>query len=196
MDFHLREVRVDGERVKYSSFKGGTIKGELIIEDQKREYIIKRSFGVTKKEDTSVILDYLTGEEQLWINRDEPGKSFLGINKSTFEKTLFIGQLAVAFTKDKEEEIMDKITDVFGCSQDEVSVAKALEKIENIKKGLTTTRGVGALDLLKKKNSEILQERYEAYKLSEKNLEWEQELLNEKMKREELEEGYRETSDL
>lgn len=186
--FSPKRGKGDSERVKYSSFKGGTIQGELIIEDQKREYIIKRSFGMTKKEDTSVILDYLTGEEQLWINRDEPGKSFLGINKSTFEKTLFIGQLQVAFTKDKEEEIMDKITDVFGCSQDEVSVAKALEKIENLKKELTTTRGVGALDLLKKKHSTIIQERYEAYKLSEKNLEWEQELLTEKMKREELEE--------
>jgi uncharacterized protein YhaN len=187
--FSPKRGKGDGERVKYSSFKGGTIQGELVIEDQKRQYIIKRSFGVTKKEDTSVILDYLTGEEQQWISREEPGKSFLGINKSTFEKTLFIGQLGVAFTKDKEEEIMDKITDVFGCSQDEVSVARALEKIESLKKGLTTTRGVGELDLLKKKHSAILEERYEAYKLSEKNLEWEQELLNEKMKREALEEG-------
>lgn len=187
--FSPKRGKGQGERVKYSSFKGGSIKGELIIEYQKRKYIIKRSFGVTKKDDSSVILDYLTGEEQEWISRDEPGKSFLGINKSTFEKTLFIGQLAVAFIKDKEEEIMDKITDVFGCSEDEVSVTKALDKIENIKKGLTTTRGVGALDLLKKKKSEILQERYEGYKLSENNLQWEQELLNEKKKREGLEEG-------
>jgi len=187
--FSPKRGKGDGERVKYSSFKGGTIQGELVIEDQKRKYIIKRSFGATKKDDTSVILDYLTGEEQPLINPEEPGKSFLGINKSTFEKTLFIGQLGVAFTKDKEEEIMDKITDIFGCSQDEVTVTKALEKIENMKKGLTTIRGVGTLDLLKKKHSTIIQERYDAYKLSEKNLEWEQELLNEKMKREELEEG-------
>ncbi|PRR79135.1 AAA family ATPase [Clostridium vincentii] len=187
--FSTKRGKGQGERVKYSSFKGGSIKGELIIEYEKRKYIIKRSFGVTKKEDSSVILDYLTGEEQEWVSDDEPGKSFLEINKSTFEKTLFIGQLAVAFTKDKEEEIMDKITAVFGCSEDEVSVAKALDKIENIKKGLTTTRGVGALDLLRKKNSEIIQERYEAYKLSEKNLEWEQELLQQKRNRRALEEG-------
>jgi len=187
--FSPKRGKGDSDRVKYSSFKGGTIQGELIIENQKKEYIIKRSFGATKKDDTSLILDYLTGEEQLLINPEEPGKSFLGINKSTFEKTLFIGQLAVAFTKDKEEEIMDKITDIFGCSQDEVTVTKALEKIENMKKSLTTARGVGTLDLLKKKHSEILQERYEAYKLSEKNLEWEQELQSERMKRENLEEG-------
>lgn len=176
----------EGDRKRYLPFKGGQIKGELVVEHKGIEYLIKRTFGTTKKEDTSEILDYLTGKEEKDINKEEPGKYFLGINRSTFEKTLFIGQLAVSFTKDKEEEIMDKITALLGCGEDEVPVAKALEKLENIKKGYVTSRGVGSLDSLKKKYSSLLEERYEGYSLSEQNLDLEYKLLEERDNRKKL----------
>lgn len=176
----------EGDRKKYLPFKGGQIKGELVVEYKGVDYLIKRTFGATKKEDTSKVLDYLTGKEEKDINKDEPGKYFLGINRSTFEKTLFIGQLAVSFTKDKEEEIMDKITALLGCGEDEVPVAKALEKLENIKKGYVTSRGVGTLDILKKKYSSLLEERYEGYSLSEQNLDLEYKLLEERCNRKKL----------
>lgn len=178
----------ESERKRYLPFNGQKIKGTMVVENKGREYIIQRSFGATKKEDLSVIIDKLTGEEIHDINKDEPGRSFLGINKSTFEKTLFINQLGVSFSKDKEEEIMDKITAIFGCGDEEVPVARAIEKLEVSKKELTTSRGVGLLDQLKKKYSDLLQERYEAYSLSEKNLQWENDLLREKEKRKELRE--------
>lgn len=181
-----KRIKGESERKKYMPFNGGLILGELIIENDNREYIIKRVFGNTKKEDSSVILDCLTGEEVENINNNEPGKSFLGINKSTFEKTLYIGQLSVAITKDKEEEIMDKITAIFGCGEHEVPVGKAIEKLENIKKTYVTTRGAGSLDILKKKYSNLLEERYEGYKLSEENLEWEGKLIEEKNKRKKI----------
>ncbi|MBD7910673.1 MULTISPECIES: AAA family ATPase [Clostridium] len=173
----------ESDRKKYLPFNNRHIEGELVVEHNGRDYLIKRSFGKTKKEDISMVLDYLTGEEEKNINKDEPGKYFLGINRATFEKTLYIGQLAVSFTKDKEEEIMDKITALLGCSEHEVPVAKALEKLESIKKEYVTTRGVGALDLLKKKHSSLLEERYEGYKLSEENLGLEHKLLEHKADR-------------
>lgn len=175
-----KRIKGESERKKFMPFNGGRIIGELIVQDKDKEYIIKRTFGNTKKEDTSVILDYLTGEEIKNMNCAEPGKSLLGINKSTFEKTLYIGQLAVSVTKDKEEEIMDKITALFGCGEHEVPIAKAIEKIENIKKTYVTTRGAGSLDILKKKYSKLVEERYEGYKLSEENLELEGKLIEEK----------------
>ncbi|MGG7176817.1 AAA family ATPase [Clostridium paraputrificum] len=178
----------EGDRKRYLPFKGGSIKGTILIEHKGREYILQRTFGTTKKEDSSIVVDGLTGEEVNDINLDEPGKSFLGINRSTFEKTLFIGQLAVAFTKDKEEEIMDRITTLFGCGEDEIPAARALEKLEAIKKEFTTTRGVGSLDILKKKYSDLLEERYEGYNLAEKNLQWENDLLLEREKRDTLRE--------
>ena len=170
----------DGDRKKYLPFKGGAIKGSMTVNHNNRDYIIQRTFGATKKDDVSVVLDGLTGEEVENINSDEPGKSFLGCNRSTFEKTLFISQLGVAVSKDKEEEIMDKITSLFGCGDDEVPAKKALDKLQVMKKEFVTARKLGYLDKLREKESLLLEERYEAYKLSEKNLEWENQLVLEK----------------
>ena len=186
--FGKRKVNGELERKRYLPFNGNTMRGELLLEHEGREYIIKRSFGTTKKEDSSIVLDSLSGEEIHEINNEEPGKSFLGINRVTFEKTLFVSQLGVAFTKDKEEEIMDKITALFGCGEEEVPIAKALEKLDIIKKELTTLRGVGTLDTLKKRESSLLEERYEGYRISEQNLQWENELYYEKEKRKTLNE--------
>lgn len=183
-----KKVKGETERKRYMPFDGSSIRGELSIIHKDKTYIIKRTFGNTKKEDVSVILDELTGEEVKYIDPIEPGKYFLGVNRSTFEKTLFISQLGVAVNKDKEEEIMDKITSLFGCGEDEVPAGRAIEKLEAIKKEFTTLRGVGRLDLLKKKYTELIEERYEGYKLSEQNLNWENELLIEKKLRKNLRE--------
>ena len=184
--FPQKRGKGDGDRKRYLPFKGGVIRGELTLEQDGREYIIKRIFALTKKEDTCEVLDALTGEVARNINIEEPGKSFLGVNRSTFEKTLFISQLGVSFGKDKEEEIMERITSLFGCAEEEVPAAKALSKIEGMKKELTTSRGVGALDGLKKKYSSLLEERYEGYNIAEQNLNWENELLLEREKRKTL----------
>jgi uncharacterized protein YhaN len=184
--FSKKKLNGETERKRYLPFSGSTVQGEIIIEYQGIQYIIIRSFGNTKKEDSSVILEALTGQEAAWVNYEEPGKSFLGINRATFEKTLFVNQLGVAFTKDKEEEIMDKITAIFGCGQEEVPVVKAVERLEGLKRELTTSRGVGALDLLKKREADLLIERYQAYNLAEQNLEWENELFSKKEKREQI----------
>ena len=186
--FPQKRGKGDGDRKRFLPFKGGVIRGELTLEQDGRDYIIKRTFGLTKKEDTCEVLDALTGEDIRNINLEEPGKSFLGVNRSTFEKTLFISQLGVSFGKDKEEEIMERITSLFGCAEEEVPAAKAMDKLEGIKKELTTSRGVGVLDGLKKKYSSLLEERYEGYNISEQNLEWENELLLEKEKRKSLNE--------
>lgn len=184
--FSRKKVSGFSDRSKYRAISGSNITGELIIENDGIEYIIKRSFGNTKKDDTSIILDALTGEEVKDINLESPGKSFLGINSQTFERTLFISQLGVAVTKDKEEEIIERITNIFGCTEEEVPAKNALIKLENNIKELTTSRGIGTLDLLKKKQASLIEERYLGYKIAEKNLDWENELYNEKNKKEEL----------
>ena len=188
MLYGFSKIKVNGEaeRKRFMPFSGATMKGELILKHDDREYIIKRSFGSTKKEDSTIIIDALTGAEISKNINEYPGKTFLGINAVTFEKTLFVRQLGVTFTKDKEEEIMDRITALFGCGEEEVPVAKALQKLEKIKKELTTSRGIGTLDILKKRESNLLDERYDGYRLAEQNIQWENELFNEKEKRKEL----------
>lgn len=184
--FSSRRIKGESERKKYISFNKDTAYGEMIISHNDREYLIRRKFGISKKYDFSEVLDYLTGEKIENANIDEPGKYFLQINRSTFEKTLYISQLAVAFTKDKEEEIMDKVTSLFGCGEQEVSGEKALSKLEVLRKGYVTSRGTGNLSVLNTKYNNLQEERYEGLLIAENNLEWEKELIDRRSDRERI----------
>lgn len=171
-------------RERYSSASGEKIGGELLVSYKSEEYIIKRSFGRTKKEDFSKIFDAITGEEVKIFDLEEPGKNFLGVNSSTFTKTLFISQLGVEVEKDKEEEIMDRIINLFHNGENEVSIEKAIDVLNKNIKSLTTLRKVGILDALKEKKDILLQEKFEAYKIAEETLEKEKRLneaLDEKL---------------
>lgn len=172
------------ERLKYTPNTGGSMNGEIYLEFESKEYIIRRTFGKSKKEDTSIIINTITGEEINYISKDEPGKYFLNINRATFINTLFIGQLGVGVKKDKEEEIIDKLSNSIGSEEGQVSFDIAILKIDKYKKVLSNVRKNGKLDFLNKKYSTLLSERYEAYKLSEHNLENEENLikLNEEKK--------------
>ena len=166
------------ERLKYMPSTGETISGELYVESKNKEYIIRRTFGKSKKEDTSSIIDAITGEEISYISKDEPGKYFFNINRATFINTLFIGQLGVGVRKDKEEEIIDKIANSIGIDDGQVSVDVAIVKLNKYKKSISNVRKNGSLDVLNEKYSNLLSERYEAYNLSNHNLDNEELLIN------------------
>lgn len=166
------------ERLKYMSSTGETISGELYVEFKNKEYIIRRTFGKSKKEDTSSVIDAITGEEIKYISKEEPGKYFFNINRATFINTLFIGQLGVEVRKDKEEEIIDKIANSIGIDDGQVSVDVALTKLNKYKKSISNVRKNGDLDVLNERYSNLLSERYEAYNLSNHNLDNEELLIN------------------
>ena len=166
------------ERLKYMPSTGETISGELYVEFKNKEYIIRRTFGKSKKEDTSSVIDAITGEEIKYISKEEPGKYFFNINRATFINTLFIGQLGVEVRKDKEEEIIDKIANSIGIDDRQVSVDVALTKLNKYKKSISNVRKNGNLDVLNERYSNLLSERYEAYNLSNHNLDNEELLIN------------------
>ena len=161
------------ERIKYTPNDGDNISGELNVIHEDKEYIIRRTFGRTKKEDTSIIINSITGEEVQYINKEEPGKYFFNINRSTFINTVFIGQLGVSVKKDKQEELSNSI----GSEEGQVSVEVAFSKLYKYKKSISNIRKSGSLDVLKNKYGDLLSERYEAYKLSNHNIENEENLI-------------------
>lgn len=178
----------NNDRIRFMPVDGDTIKGELYVTHNERTYIIIRSFGKTKKQDSSQIIDAETGEEIPDIPKNDPGKYFLNVNGATFNKTLFISQLGVAISKDKEEEIIDKAANLLDSDEENISVQKSFEKLEAIKKKITTTRKTGKLDLLREKYNALVEERFEAYRLAENSLEEEQNLINLKENRNDLRE--------
>ena len=166
------------ERLKYMPSTGETISGELYVEFKNKHYIIKRIFGKSKKEDTSLVIDAITGEEIKYISKDEPGKYFFNINRATFINTLFISQLGVEVRKGKEEEIIDKIANSIGIDDGQVSLDVAISKLNKYKKSISNVRKSGELDVLNERHSSLLSERYEAYNLSSHNLDNEELLIN------------------
>ncbi|MBS5939456.1 ATP-binding protein [Clostridium sp.] len=173
------------DRLRFMPITGEKIRGELYITHNNRSYIISRSFGATKKEDTSEIIDFETGEEILDIPKDEPGRYFFNVNSQTFYKTLFINQLGVSISRDKEEEIIDKAANLLNSDGDNVSVQKALEKLEAIRKSITTPRKTGELDILRNKLESLNTERYEGYRLSKENIDKEELLISLRERRKE-----------
>ncbi len=176
----------NNDRVRFAPIDGEKIRGELYVTHNNRKYIIKRSFGATKKEDISEILDAESGEIVTEIPKDEPGRYFLNVNSSTFFKTLFINQLGVAISKDKEEEIIDKAANLLNSDDTNISAQKSIERLEAIKKSISTVRKTGELDILRNRLNDLNQEKYEAYKLSEENIDKENNLIFLREKRNDL----------
>lgn len=167
----------NNDRIRFAPIDGEKIRGELYVTHNNRKYIIKRSFGTTKKEDTSEILDAESGEIITEIPKDEPGRYFFNVNSSTFFKTLFINQLGVAISKDKEEEIIDKAANLLDSDDTNISAQKSIERLEAIKKSISTVRKTGELDILRNRLNDLNQEKYEGYKLSEENIDMENKLI-------------------
>ena len=176
----------NNDRVRFAPVDGDKIRGELYVTHNNRKYMIKRSFGATKKEDISEILDAESGEILTEIPKDEPGRYFLNVNSSTFYKTLFINQLGVAISKDKEEEIIDKAANLLNSDDTNIPIQKSIERLENIKKSISTVRKTGELDILRNRLNELNQEKYEGYKLSEENIHKENALISLREKRNSL----------
>ncbi|MDU5106925.1 AAA family ATPase [Clostridium sp.] len=167
----------NNDRIRFAPIDGEKIRGELYVTHNNRKYIIKRSFGATKKEDTSEILDAESGEIITEVPKDEPGRYFFNVNSSTFFKTLFINQLGVAISKDKEEEIIDKAANLLDSEDTNISAQKSIERLEAIKKSISTARKTGELDILRNRLNDLNQEKYEGYKLSEENIDMENNLI-------------------
>lgn len=171
------------ERLKYLPLSGEKIKGILTFEIDEREYMIIRSFGKSKKDDEIKVIDSLSGENLSNIYGDEPGKKILGVTRSTFIKTLFIGQLAVEVKGDKDDKIIDKIVNFTGSNQDEPNVQKSFEKINQYIKSITNIRRNGTLDIAREKRGSLELEKIEYYKIHETNLEQEENLIKLKKKK-------------
>ena len=176
------------DRKKYLPLSGEKISGELTVEHKGKGYIIKRTFGLSKKDDTCEIIDEITGEIIDIEYKNEPGRYFFNINVATFIKTLFISQLGVIVSKDKEEEIMEKITNIYNSGDEDTSVKKVIEKLEKRKKQLVSSRKGGEIDLLKEKKDFLKQELWEAYRLGEENLDNEEKLLRKRENKDKIKE--------
>ncbi|XZH19447.1 AAA family ATPase [Clostridium perfringens] len=174
------------DRAKYTPLGESSFSGELLIEENGEEILIDRSFGKTKKYDDGNILNNITGEKINKYSWQETGKDILNISSEGFKNTLFISQMGCTVESSKQDDVLNKIINILECGADEVSYKKIKNNLEENKKSLTNSRKTGKLDLLRIKESELLEERYKRVKIHEENIENELYLKGLKEKRTDL----------
>lgn len=158
------------ERKRFIPWKENTAQGEIHIKHGEDEIIIERTFGSTKKEDTINFINFLTGEKIKGITK-EPGRYFLDLSKESFMKTLLIKQLGAEVARDKEEEIMQKLTNLEQGGDDSISYYEAVAVLENYKKFYIGSRKNGELDSLRKRLLLLTEELSDSLKRNEDGIE-------------------------
>ena len=86
-----RKNELENERKRYAPWQGGTYGGKLIIAAGGKEYLITRTFGSKKGEDTFECRDYKTN---LVCDdfTENIGEELFGVDKASFQRTVFIAQ--------------------------------------------------------------------------------------------------------
>lgn len=160
----------ENERKRYLPWTGEKAQGELWASHEEIDMIICRSFGSTKKEDYTSVVDEITGEEIL-INRNFPGKDLLSLSEESFTKTLLIKGLGAEVGRDKEEEIINKLTNLNQGGDENISYHKAIEVLENYKKVWMNQRKGGRLSELREELQRLNEEYTKTLELNNDSIE-------------------------
>lgn len=80
-------------RKKYMPLTGEKISGELILDYDGKEIIIKRVFGTKSEDDICELIDGSSNKKINIEYPNEPGKSIFNINYFSFMQSLFIGRV-------------------------------------------------------------------------------------------------------
>lgn len=160
----------ENERKRYLPWSGEKAQGELWASHEEIDMIICRAFGSTKKEDTTYVVDEITGEEIL-INRNFPGKDLLSLSEESFFKTLLIKGLGAEVGRDKEEEIINKLTNLNQGGDENISYHKAIEVLENYKKVWMNQRKGGKLSELREELQRLNEDYTKTLELNNDSIE-------------------------
>ena len=153
-----KDIRVN-DRKRYLPWSGEDASGELYFTDSsKQDYLIKKRFGEKKKKDDLLVIDCITGEEAPHIDAEKPGLTLFGMGEEAFEKTIFIRQLGSEVARDKEDEIMKRISNLHQTGDESLSYHKAVDALQRAGKGLQGPRKTGKLDKLKSDQEHLRQE--------------------------------------
>ncbi len=119
-------------RKKYSPWDGSPMSGFIEFESGGQNYRLERGFGSSNITDEVVIWNLSTGVTEPTSCKFEPGERFMGMNSSTFERSVFIGDTsAVINGTDREDEISRKLINFSSSAEENISyeiVRKRLQK--------------------------------------------------------------------
>ncbi len=129
------------QRKKYMPFGCKTMGGEMTVNNNGTDYIIKRSFGTRKSEDTIEVINALSGAKVKELCVDNIGGAMCGIGGEAFENTCYIKQLSSKINDVKSSEIQSKLINLSQSGNEDYSYKKAVEILDTAIKELNGARG-------------------------------------------------------
>ncbi len=134
------------ERKKYAPWQGGTYGGCIYFCQGGREYMIRRTFGSKKSEDTFECRDATTNLVCTAFS-DNIGEEIFEVNSESFGRTVFIGQNSVI--TGATDGINAKISNLAGNAGDIDSYEKAMLLLKKAINQRSPSRATGSIKKLK-----------------------------------------------
>ena len=129
------------QRKKYMPFGCNSMGGEMTVELEDTDYIIKRTFGTRKSDDKVEVINAVSGAKVKEYSVDNAGGAMCGINGDTYENTCYIKQLSAKIDNLKSSEIQSKLMNLCQSSDEDYSYRNAVAILDNAIKDLNGPRG-------------------------------------------------------
>lgn len=129
------------QRKKYMPFGCTSMGGEMTIAIDGTDYIISRTFGVRKAQDSIDVKNALTGASVREYCLDNAGAVMCGISDETFENTCYIKQLSARIDNLKSAEIQSKLINLIQNSNEEYSYRNASAILDGAIRDLKGPKG-------------------------------------------------------
>lgn len=129
------------QRKRYMTFGASTIGGEITVDCQNAEYVIRRTFGSRKTDDKIDVYNSLNGAREDRLCVDNVGELLMGISGDTYDNTCYIKQLGCALNEEKSAEIQAKLINLSQSGSEDYSYKKAINILDSALRELNGTKG-------------------------------------------------------
>lgn len=144
-------------RKKYAPWDGSPMSGYIEFEASGQEYRLEREFGNSNISDVITIWNLTAGKAEPPSCKYEPGERFMGMNASTFERSVFIGDItSVIHGTDKEDEITRKLMNYSSSAEESISYETVRKRLQKAHEELRSKgRKPGEIDTLTAELSDL-----------------------------------------
>ena len=151
MDSDRANSKEFGERRHFNPFGGGRFGGNVVFSIGKDTYKIERYFD--EKSESKDSLTVYKNSELSTIFGLQPGEKIFGIDKQSFERTIFINAREIEISS--TGSINAKLNNFVEGSTDDTNTEKAIERLDKSAKEYKKSRAGN--DLISKENDYLLQ---------------------------------------
>ena len=139
-------------RKKYLPFDSDLMAGSIDFDHNGVSYTLERVFKASNAGDKLKLINHNTGNIESFSGKSDIGSTFFGLNESSFEKSVFIGNLSVFPQGDEDGELNSKLSNITTSMDEDVSLELVKSRLLKAKETLMSRSGkIGVYDKAKQK---------------------------------------------